>query len=58
MALKDEDTLMKRKKELDEAIANLGVQFDEVEPEFVDELANQFDFDQSAFDELTKEKNK
>ena len=31
MALKDEDTLMKRKRELEEAIHNLGISFEEEE---------------------------
>ena len=39
MALKDEDTLMKRKRELEEAIHNLGIRFEEEEIAEQDDLA-------------------
>lgn len=57
MALKDEDTLMKRKRELDEAIRNLGVSFDEDGNEEKDELAAQFMMDEEALAELNKQKD-
>lgn len=57
MALKDEDTLMKRKRELEEAIFNLGLSLDEEPEEEMDELANQFMLDEEALAELTKEKD-
>lgn len=56
MALKDEDTLLKRKKELEEAMNNLGLTFDIEESEEVDELADQFRLDETALNELFNEK--
>lgn len=55
MALKDEDTLLKRKKELEEAMNNLGLTFDIEEPEEVDDLASQFTLDEEAMKSLSKE---
>ncbi|HFI0463422.1 TPA: hypothetical protein ACGO1T_000321 [Streptococcus suis] len=55
MALKDEDTLMKRKRELEEAMANLGLDLNEEEEAFVDDLANQFEFDEEALKAMTKD---
>lgn len=55
MALKDEDTLMKRKRELEEAMANLGLDWNEEEEAFVDDLANQFEFDEEALKAMTKD---
>lgn len=55
MALKDEDTLMKRKRELEEAIRNLGLTFDNEEIEEIDEkneLDDQFMMDEEALREL------
>lgn len=54
MALKDEDTLMKRKRELEEAINNLGISFEEEETEAHDDLADQFEFDEEALAEMNK----
>lgn len=55
MALKDEDTLMKRKRELEEAMANLGLDLNEEDEAFVDDLANQFEFDEEALKAMTKD---
>ena len=52
MALKDEDTLMKRKRELEEAMKNLGLEMDEPSEEDVDELADQFQLDEEALADL------
>lgn len=57
MALKDEDTLMKRKRELDEAIRNLGVSFDEDDHEEQDDLAAQFMMDEEALAEINQSKD-
>ena len=47
MALKDEDFLLKNDKDLEAAMAKLGLVLDEEEKEFVDPT-DQFDFDHSA----------
>lgn len=57
MALKDEDTLMKRKRELEEAIHNLGISFEEEEKAEQDDLANQFSFDDEALAEMNHNKD-
>lgn len=57
MALKDEDTLMKRKRELEEAIHNLGIRFEEEEIAEQDDLANQFSFDEEALAEMNHNKD-
>ncbi|MBS4462740.1 hypothetical protein JXA27_09325 [Aerococcaceae bacterium zg-B36] len=56
MALKDEDTLMKRKRELEEAMNNLGLVIDDEVEEEVDELASQFEMDVEALKELEQQK--
>ncbi|MBK0347185.1 hypothetical protein JDW15_00870 [Aerococcaceae bacterium zg-ZJ1578] len=56
MALKDEDTLMKRKRELEEAMNNLGLVIDDEVEEEVDELASQFEMDEEALKELEQQK--
>lgn len=56
MALKDEDTLMKRKKELEEAMQNLGLSLEEKEEEYKDELADMFAFDEAELDKMHAQK--
>lgn len=57
MALKDEDTLMKRRRELEEAINNLGITFEEEKEEEQDELADLFVMDEAALAEMSNQKD-
>lgn len=52
MALKDEDTLMKRKRELEEAMRNLGLMIEEDIREDDDLLAEQFQLDEEMMQKL------
>ncbi|MBD3949013.1 hypothetical protein I4Q36_00470 [Tuanshanicoccus lijuaniae] len=56
MALKDEDTLMKRKKELEEAMNNLGLVIESDEEDDVDELASLFEMDEDVLKEMEQKK--
>lgn len=56
MALKDEDTLLKRKKELDEAMEKLGLSFDIEEENEEDVLAEQFTMDDAAMSDILEDK--
>lgn len=56
MALKDEDTLLKRKKELDEAMEKLGLSFDIEEENEEDVLAEQFTMDEAAMSDMMQNK--
>ena len=47
MALKDEDFLLKTEKDIEKAMADLGLVLDE-EPKQVEDPNDQFDFDMSA----------
>lgn len=59
MALKNEDTLMKRKRELEEAMRNLGLSIEEEHQEEEDALADQFQMDEDFMKELIdKDKDK